>query len=116
MLKLPVLLLSMQSDMAKVIANLAACVVAQAFPLIIGLEACPTVPMDPHSRGEFLRAFPAVKQEQDGHSDCQTIGHLLENEGAVAVGDLAVDLHSAIDWTGMHDQAIGFQQFGPIFS
>src|SRR5881392_3215118 len=50
-------------------------------------------------------------QIQDRHTHGQTVGHLIENDALISVRQLAVDLDSAIDRPGMHDQTIGLQQF-----
>ena len=52
---------------------------------------------------------------QNGHAHGQTVGHLIENDALLAIGDFAVDLDAAIDRAGMHDQAIGLQQFRALF-
>ena len=59
------------------------------------------------ARRNLLRSLAAVDQKQNGHADGDTVGHLLQNQRAGAVGDFAVDLHAAIDRTGVHDEGIG---------
>src|SRR5437870_6353017 len=48
-------------------------------------------------------------QIQDCHAHGQTVGHLIENDALISIGQLAVDLDSAIDRARMHDQTIGLQ-------
>src|SRR5690349_6630481 len=59
------------------------------------------------SAGDFLRAFAAVDEEEHGHAHGQAVGDLLEDHGAAAIGDFAVNLDTAVDGAGMHDERIG---------
>src|SRR6266516_5352183 len=56
--------------------------------------------------GNFLRAVPAIDQEQHGHAHGQAIGDLFEHDGPFAIGDLAVDLDTAIDRARVHDEYV----------
>lgn len=50
----------------------------------------------------------AVDKVQGCHADCQPVGHLFENDGLVAIGDVTIDLDAAVDGAGVHDQDVGF--------
>src|SRR5580704_3488101 len=64
---------------------------------------------------DFLRAFAAVDKEEDGHADSQAVGDLVKNDGAAAVGDVAVNLDAAVDGAGVHDEGIGLGAGEPGF-
>src|SRR5205814_10709591 len=51
----------------------------------------------------------ASAQVQNSHTQSEAVGHLIENDALTSVGQLAVDLDSAIDRPWMHDQTIGLQ-------
>ena len=53
------------------------------------------------------RAFSARNEEENRHADGEAIGDLLEDDGAFGIGDVAIDLDTAIDGAGMHDQDVG---------
>jgi hypothetical protein len=63
---------------------------------------------DELGRADFLGAFAAVDEEEDGHADGEAVGDLFQYEGAAAVGDVAVDLNAAVDGAGVHDESVGF--------
>ena len=54
-------------------------------------------------------------QIQNRHANGETVGHLIENDALQSVGNVAVDLDPAVDRSGMHDQAIRFQEFRAFF-
>ena len=58
--------------------------------------------------GDFLGAFAAVDEEEDGHADGEAVGDLVQNQRALAIGDFAVDFYAAIDGAGVHDERVGF--------
>src|ERR1051326_3274982 len=60
------------------------------------------------SAGYFLRALAAIDQEKRSHPHGQTIRDLLENDGALAVGDFAVNLDPTVDGAWVHDQDVRF--------
>ena len=39
----------------------------------------------------------------------QAVGHLIENDALISIGDFAVDLDPAINRAGMYGQTIGLQ-------
>ena len=51
-------------------------------------------------------AARAGAEVKHGHAHGEAVGDLLENDAARAVGEVAVDLHAAIDRAGMHDQRV----------
>src|SRR5206468_9135405 len=57
----------------------------------------------------------ASAQIKNRHAHRQTVSHLIENNAVSAVGHFAVNLDSAVDWTGMHDEAIRFEHFSAFF-
>src|SRR6266567_853225 len=60
------------------------------------------------TRCEFLRAFAAVDEEEDGHANGQPVGDLFEDQGATAICNFAVDFDAAIDWARVHNEGIWF--------
>src|SRR4029450_12652961 len=48
----------------------------------------------------------AGEQIQHRHSNCHTVGHLLENHRVGTVGDIGGDFNSTVHRTGMHDDDI----------
>ena len=45
---------------------------------------------------------------EDGHTDGEAVGHLIQNDALVGICQIAIDLYSSIDRTGMHDETIWF--------
>jgi hypothetical protein len=71
-----------------------------SFQLAVGL----------YSRVENLRHSSrrnSSAQIKNRHAHGQTVRDLIENHTLVSIGQLTVDLVSAVDRTRMHDQAIG---------
>lgn len=67
----------------------------------------------------------AGDEVQDGHADRESVGHLLEDDGTLAIRGVGIDLHPAIDRARVHDQDIGLQpghagaveaELGPVFT
>src|SRR5262249_9656332 len=59
----------------------------------------------PRSRIVSLTAATAEEVE-DRHADGDAVGHLLEDDRALAVGDRRVHLDAAVDRPGMHDDGV----------
>ena len=57
----------------------------------------------------WFHRLSAGAEEEHSHPDCEAVGDLFEDDGAVAVGDLAVNFHAAINRTGMHDHGVGLE-------
>ncbi len=47
--------------------------------------------------GDGVVRLAAGAEVEDGHPDGDAVGHLLEDDAALAVGQFAVDLHAAVD-------------------
>ena len=54
-----------------------------------------------------VAALAARQQEQHAHAHGHALGHLVEDDGVRAVGDLGRQLDAAIHGPGMHDQDVG---------
>src|SRR5580693_5757002 len=58
-----------------------------------------------------IRARAEVKH---GHADGEAVGHLVEDDAAAAVGEVAVDLDAAVDRAGVHDERTGLEVLGTL--
>src|SRR5689334_2992672 len=85
------------------------------WPGRIRYRAQSPVVVDADSVGPARSCRNSSAEIENGHPDCETVRDLVENHALDAVRDFTVDFDSAIDWTGMHDQTIGFQKFCPFF-
>src|SRR6185369_4595273 len=54
----------------------------------------------------------ASAEVEHGHADGDAVGHLLEDNAAGGVGDVAVDLDTAVDWARVHDDSVRLHPAG----
>jgi len=82
-------------------------------PGYCGLEArAPQIELD--TLGPCSRRYPSA-EIKNRHAHGETVGHLIEDDALRPISEIAIDLDPPVDRTGMHDQAIGLQQFGSSF-
>src|SRR5690606_27662631 len=62
--------------------------------------------------GDDVFGLAAGAEVEDGHAHGDAVGHLIQNHAALAVGQLAVDLHPAVDRAGVHDDGLGVEPAG----
>ena len=58
-------------------------------------------------RREHMLGLAAGAEVEDSHADSDAVGHLLEDDAAGGVGDVAVDLDAAVDGARVHDDGVG---------